>query len=56
MVNTPLGWHYLDPNTVPQRTFEDEYGEIGEVYGVGRYAASPSDSRRGEVNWSKYYE
>lgn len=59
MTNTPAGWHYLDPNVVPQRTFEDEYGEIGEIYGVGRYAASKAygGRRRGaKPNWSKYYE
>ena len=59
MTNTPAGWHYLDPNVVPQRTFEDEYGEIGEIYGVGRYAASKAYGarRRGaKPNWSNREE
>lgn len=37
MVNTPVGWHRLDTSQVPQRVMEDEYGEIAEVYGAGRY-------------------
>ncbi len=41
MVNTPAGWHRLDPSTVPTEVMEREYGELGDlVYGPARYTST----------------